>query len=1199
MLTLLLLFFVYAIILQRSISDETQTYLSEIASQSKNNIKLQLQGRLDLVRAMGTMIPETALEAPQLIMDRLDIQQDSSTHFKRFGLVFKDGTLFTTDGTDMPLMDRMFVHRGLSGETAISEIFPDPVDNEPVHIFYTPLWVDNSVKAVLFAMSGNSSFQELLHAEFFNNTGYIHLVHKNGNIIQSSNPLPLAGYTNLFDMLGSLQLTPSISPPDLLESLRQNESGRFNYTIKDERRYVYYTPLDVNSWYLITSIPAAEIDRLTIQRLAWTFTLVVLLMLLLALLVWRLFHREKGYKRTILAQMEELRTITANIPGGVQRCRHDEWMTMDYVSDGFVEMVGYPREELQKQFANKFLPLIHSDDLFPALRKIDDQLSRSNSIDLEYRIIRSDGTPFWAHQKGILVREGDEELLYCVLLDETEVRTALEIVQMDAARYGVLFKLSESILFEFDMRSGQISTSPKFAETFGYDLPESNFPQSVLDLDLVHPEDIEAFTNLFERLYSGHSEAECEMRVSTSGGEYIWCKAQVMGIMDQNQICSKAIGKLTDIDAQMHELVKLKEEVQRDPFTQLYNKVATETLARESIDTGTLGALFLIDVDNFKRINDELGHAFGDTVLLTLASRLQNLFRRSDIVGRIGGDEFAVYLQNISDGDNLFEKADAICRIFSMPVGNDGATHTVSGSVGVACFPSDAKDYGALFAKADKALYESKHRGKNCFTFFSATVPDKEEAPLLVQKEARYESVRAKSEPALTPTESGYDPLTGVPLEELYESEGTRLLAEAASAHAQLAVLAIKVEGLHQLNSLHGYAFGDSVLCFLVKILKESLPPAALFGRCRGNDFAAMIQLPGGEPELWFGELASTLVPLLETEMPDAALAWVKLNIGVSLYPAHGATFEEINRKARQAVMLNTVHQLATCTFYCPENMDKAQEQENLKHDLMLAVHRNELELLFQPKVEAASGRIVGAEALIRWNHPLRGCLTPAEFIPMAEQAMIIPLIDNWVIDATCSQWRQLMDQGFPMVPVSVNLSHQKFYQANLPQIISEALRVHNIAPKMLTMELSEDSALINTSKALDIISSLRAQGLSVSIDDFGAGFASLTRLRGLPVDEVKLDPSLVSDNSSTASDSLRSLVHLVKVYSARVVFEGVETSEQFARAAEAGGDHVQGYYTGRPMTAEELAELIANQQNPQSETNKNIDLLPLPALKN
>lgn len=1163
LLALVVLFFVYSLVLQQSIATEVQNYISEITKQSKQNIVRQLEAHVGSLVGVASMLDNKALENPADAMQTL-MPQQAIFAFRRFGLVFPDGRMFTTDDVvHIPNVHPPFVERVLNGESGISTTFPDCADGTSSYIYYAPIHKNGKVVAGLFATCKSDNLSNLLRSDFFYEAGYTHLVQQNGETIQTSNRLALHGQNNILTLIDIEGKNSQFSSQELGAQWKNNESGRLDYTVRGQHRYVYYTPLGINDWYLLSVIPATEVDRRTKERLLWTFGLVSAIILLLGLVWSRLFAREKELKEAVARNMEELRTITANIPGGMMRCEADEWLTMGYVSDGFIDMVGYSHDELQSIFYNKFFSMLHSDDLFPTLRIVEEQLSKGDTLDLQFRIIRSDCSIFWAHLKGQRMEKNGEHLLYCVLMDETEMRTAMDIVHMDAARYSVLLKLADMILFEFDLRTGQLTTSPKFEETFGYQLPTARFPQCILDEGLLYKEDIPSFTYLFDSIYSGESEAETEVRLCKSDETFIWCRIRVMGVLDKNHICTKAIGKIIDIDAQMQELLKLKEEIQRDPFTQLYNKVATTRLATDCIGLGNPGALFLIDVDNFKRINDEMGHAVGDTVLLSLSARLQGLFRRSDIVGRIGGDEFAVYLQHASSSESLHEKAESICRIFSMPVGDGIKTITVSGSVGVAVFPDDGQDYNDLYTKADAALYESKRKGKNCYTLYSSVL-QQEDSGVATLKKTHILSC---------------DPLTGIATCSTFEEQGEIMLREAAEAKLPLAIFSIKVHGLQHINSLRGTVHGDAVLMSMVGCIRGCLPPVVLFARCRGNDFGLILPLdPKFAPELQVVEFIEKIKEPLGTALPSASLPWTKLCTGVALFPEHGETLQVLHRKASQAEAQCNSTELISFIFYDEVQMERLRVQEELKLDLLVAARRNELELFFQPIVHRSSGFVASAEALLRWNHQTRGRLDPNEFIPIAEQALIIPAIDSWVINQVCAEWRRMFNEGVSMVPVSINLSLQKFFQANLIEVIHEALHTYNIPRGMLTVELSERSVMSDLNKAQEIISNLRNDGVNVSIDDFGTGYSSFSYLRTLPIAEVKLNRSFVTDDSPTAVGSLRSIVDLLKVYKVRVVIEGVELAEQFERVEQTGCDLVQGYYTGRPMRSDELGIRLREQ---------------------
>lgn len=1160
-LILLILFFWYASYLQYSIIEETQLYLHEITKQTKQGISRQLQDRLSFIINIANLLSEDDLKDPDPLLAKL-AGLKSMDDVKRFGILFPDGSLHTSDKAHFELLDRAHAQRAFSGESGISATLNDRTDGQPISVYYAPIFRQQTVVGMFFMVSPTTNFSELLYSDFFQNNARASLVYKNGDIIQTSDAANRGKFSNIFEQLEAVGAGSSITPHELLENMSNGKSGRYDYVTNGEHRYVFYTPLDINDWYLFSVVSATEIDRRTMERFLWTFAMVGAVIFLLGLVWFKLVNREKRYKKALVKNMEELRNITANIPGGVLRCQNDEWMTMDYVSDGFVEMTGYTRAELESIFCNKFLSMLHSDDLFPTLRRIEEQLSAGNSIDLEFRLIRSDGSLFWAHQKGVLMCEGTGCMLYCVLVDETDVRTAMDIVHMDAARYAVLFKMSDSILFEFDMRSGQLATSPKFQETFGYACPTTRFPQSLLDAGLVHTDDVASFTYLFDALYSGEVEAESEIRIQKADRTFLWCRVQVMGILDQNNICTKSIGKIIDIDSQMRELLKLKEEIQRDPFTQLYNKVATEHLINDAIASGQPGALFLVDVDNFKRINDQYGHAAGDSVLLSLATRLQGLFRKVDIVGRIGGDEFAIYLNYSANTDGLREKAEAICRIFSLPIEhNSSVVMTVSGSVGGALFPSDAKDYSTLFTNADKAMYESKRRGKNCATFYCSL---REPEPTPVHETSG--------------DTDAFDALTGIFTERIFEENGEHIVGLALEQKKQLAVIAMMVQGLQRINTTVGYAHGDAVLVGMVAAVRRCLPEGALFARCKGNDFGIILPLvPERSHHLQITSFLTLLRPALEADIPDVVRPWTKIQMGVALCPEHGDSLDPLYRKARQALENCKGDRLLTHEIYDEVAMKQQRDAEELKLDLMTAGRHNELELYFQPQVDRQTGRICSIEALLRWNHKNRGQLLPDAFIPLAEESLFMPTIDNWVINAACEQWRSMADEGIPVVPMAVNISSQKFFQENLWRVVSDALIAHNMPPSMLVLEINEKDARENPQKTAAIMQALRAQGLRISLDNFGTG-CTLNDLNNLPLDIVKLDRSFIEDADENAAESLSTLIDLIKAFKATVIVEGIATEEQYTRCSRTACDLMQGYLTAPPMERDEVAQRLLAQ---------------------
>lgn len=429
----------------------------------------------------------------------------------------------------------------------------------------------------------------------------------------------------------------------------------------------------------------------------------------------------------------------------------------------------------------------------------------------------------------------------------------------------------------------------------------------------------------------------------------------------------------------------------------------------------------------------------------------------------------------------------------------------------------------------------------------------------------------------------GYtDTCTGIANNHRYEETGPALLRACLEQGCGAVVLALKVAGLHRINSVQGYARGDEALRGIARAVQEALPAGSLFARRRGNDFSIIYPRRGKETQTELLELNHRLERAINAACANIHHDWVKTRFGISVAPEQGIAFEQLNRKARQAVALGEHSNCEfSCHLYDDELMRRIRDKEELTLDLSVAVRRGEMTLLFQPQYNIHSARIVGAEALIRWNHPGRGLVGPDVFIPLAEENFTIPAIDNWVINEVCNLWRHYLNEGYPMVPVSINISPQRFYQSDFVHLLGQTLQRYRLPPHMLEVELTERTALQDISKAVEIMDRLRSRGFRVAIDDFGTGYSSLNYLRSLPFDTVKLDRTFIAEPNDKLHDVLKNIVSMVKIYDAAVVFEGVETEDQFEMAKSVGCDLIQGYFTGRPMLPKRLAEILASQNEP------------------
>jgi EAL domain-containing protein (putative c-di-GMP-specific phosphodiesterase class I) len=263
--------------------------------------------------------------------------------------------------------------------------------------------------------------------------------------------------------------------------------------------------------------------------------------------------------------------------------------------------------------------------------------------------------------------------------------------------------------------------------------------------------------------------------------------------------------------------------------------------------------------------------------------------------------------------------------------------------------------------------------------------------------------------------------------------------------------------------------------------------------------------------------------------------------------------------------------------FYRPELNQGANDRFKLESALRRAVERNELELHYQPQVDIASGRIVGAEALLRWRHPERGLVPPGVFIGLAEETGLILPIGDWVLWAACGQLRQWRDAGLPLVPVSVNLSAHQF-DDQIVGTVGRVLDECGIEPQLLELELTESASMADADKSVALLAQLKGMGIRLAIDDFGTGFSNLNYLKRFPVDKLKLDQSFIADLLDSADDQAisRAVIAMAQGLRLTVVAEGVETAGQLALLAEHGCDQMQGYYFSKPVPAADFGRCCA-----------------------
>lgn len=426
------------------------------------------------------------------------------------------------------------------------------------------------------------------------------------------------------------------------------------------------------------------------------------------------------------------------------------------------------------------------------------------------------------------------------------------------------------------------------------------------------------------------------------------------------------------------------------------------------------------------------------------------------------------------------------------------------------------------------------------------------------------------------------DFLTGLPNRVRLQTELDNILQDAGRAQRRVAVLCLGLDDFKGINEQFSYQSGDQLLLALADRLRAYSGRLGALARLGGDQFA-LVQ-PGIEQPYEAAELAQKILDELEAPfMLGDERIQLRATIGITLFPEDGDSTEKLLQKAEQTMTLAKSRSRNRYQFYIASVDSEMRRRRELEKDLRDALPRNQLHLVYQPQISYRDHRVVGVEALIRWQHPEHGMVSPDTFIPLAEQNGTIIAIGEWVLDQACRQLREWHDQGFTELRMAVNLSTVQLHHSELPRVVNNLLQIYRLPPRSLELEVTETGLMEDITTAAQHLLSLRRSGALIAIDDFGTGYSSLSYLKSLPLDKIKIDKSFVQDLIEDQDDAtiVRAIIQLGKSLGMQVIAEGVETQAQETYVIAEGCHEGQGYLYSKPLTARELlAYLKLNQYN-------------------
>ncbi len=420
-----------------------------------------------------------------------------------------------------------------------------------------------------------------------------------------------------------------------------------------------------------------------------------------------------------------------------------------------------------------------------------------------------------------------------------------------------------------------------------------------------------------------------------------------------------------------------------------------------------------------------------------------------------------------------------------------------------------------------------------------------------------------------------YDVLTGLPNRSLLRDRIEQMVAAAHRDRKKFALLFVDLDRFKYVNDTLGHAMGDRLLQVVAQRLLECARAGDTVSRIGGDEFIVLLRETDADGAALVAEkILKSFATVSEIEGISIS---TNGSIGISIYPDHAVDADALIKNADAAMYFAKQEGRNNFQFYRPELNFQAQHLFSMEADLRLALERNEFILHYQPQLDLTSGKVCGAEVLVRWNHPQKGLISPAEFIPVAEETGQILPLGEWVLRTACAQLAAWRRQGMAAFPVSVNLSVRQLRQAHLAQLVVAVLEEAQLQPGDLELELTESIMLGDALAAMAFLTRMHELGVRLAIDDFGTGFSSLSYLKRMPLDRLKIDQSFVRDLETDESDAaiVRSIISLGHSFKLRVIAEGVETQEQMDFLRVHGCDEIQGYYFCRPLLADEFAQFV------------------------
>lgn len=1026
----------HSTIQQRVYHKQIET-MKNISMQGSAVVEKKLGGMVNTLYGLAEYVKEEDINSSTNVKRLQKFLEQHDVGFQRIGIADANGNAKVTNGEQLNVRDRQYFQTCMEEKHGATEIKQSELVDEPVCIVAVPiLKEDEEAKGVLYGVTELSAFRIYDDTILEDKNQYIQIIDTDGNYIRKQVSHLIGKKDNIFE---GIRLLEGKNTAEAIRRQVQKEEQVYTEVSNGEAHEIlYFTPLKLNNWCIVTVLEYKEVAEL-----------------------------------------------------------------VDYIL---------------------------KDDTYVMTLKVIFAIVLFSLLLLYYS---------WQERKK--VKDFNEKLV----MDD-------KIVSIAAEKAGFA-------IMSYDVKSKQLRFVNDALRDVKFPKQIENAPKEIGKYLSDNRKIQKQIQDIFNRMPDIKEKTKIPF-VFQRDGKDVYLNIQLIPLIDSNGEIRQFVGVMEDGE----EEKKLRDKADIDSLTGLYNRSSasekiSDYLSHSDMREGTVHAYMIMDLDNFKMLNDTFGHQMGDRALRDVAEILMRHFRNYDVVSRLGGDEFLVFMKGIPE-EAVRRNIASLLKKLTLTYEEDGKSVQITASAGIALISDRNMDIQEMYRRADEALYQVKHEAKNGFKIYEKyeTASEKDR-----NTRCKCEQIAASKETKL-PVQD-VDNLTGLWNTEKFMKDFGESLRDNSGY-----LMIIGIDNFQNINMKGGRRFGNELLKRIAGILKND-----------SNELIKSYRLDGDRFAVNFVNKTKEEVTDYYVSVREKVKQYCTISAGIVKYESDDKTESSLLYQYAESALSRAKEEgKDKMMFFAFADYQKALDKIQLQDELYDSMKHNYegFSLCYQPQRNANTLDICGAEALLRYESSQRGMVSPVEFIPILEQSGKICEVGEWVLKTalrTCAKWREHV----PDFHINVNISYVQLRQKHIVETVLAALHEAKLPGSALTLEVTESMQLQDYEYFNQIFSKWKREGIQIAIDDFGTGYSSLSYLKSMEADEMKIDRSFVSRlQSHTFHYHL--LSHMIAfAHSAqmRVCCEGVETEEELRTLRELNPDVLQGYLLGKPYLAEEFEKTYMN----------------------